>query len=1160
MKRRRSVRAIAALALCGVAFGGLTNAIAEELGAGGSDENSATAQVVCPVVARTVYRFVDGDETVSEQAFLPGQDHALVDPGVPVRPQDELTAWAYANEAGEATDAVLDWNAPDASKGRDVDGDRIVTLVAVPDGSHVVRFHNTAQADHPVVLDSRRVDDGDPAGEGPRARPTSTTQYFSHWSLKNGEPYDVKREPVTRNIDLYAVFADGREVRFDTHGGTAVEADHLKAGEQFSANRVAAPTKPGYDFAYWSTSPDGPEFTPDQTPDHSFVLHAVWTPRKDTKYRVVHWKETLDGTYVIADTEELAGTTEAEAIGTPKRITEATLPYYKDNPLPLANDLLRRGFDTGDESRTFDYIYDEEHSQQERPLIDGEGTTVKNLYYKRPRVKVTFATPVIPRVRWGKVCYRGGAQGDIRHRVSLQMAPDEDTGELCGWDAIILPKFEQLGYDNIVANLAWDTESGNPDDYWSDEKYEEFSDAANEVADQINNLPPFVMEFDDVVAGADMVPYEERFDKAFREHVYHLSAGEKDYTITGGELWGDTRYLYNLSANNGRLTFLSPASPVDSVYARIYSDPDMRKWQNKWIPGGYFVHYVEVDPDHPGPTRGIGTKFTSDVYDPEGVIGGDVRVLKKDLQPPGGDMSSYTSLRNEDWPSIRGFTVVETISTETISRQELTTDGSWHKTVRYTRNSYNVTIETNGGPAPTQTHRLKFEQPLDQVDIPDFVVGETRRERDDAVFAGWYNNPEFSGDPVEDFGAELVPDHDYILYAKWEPPTYTVRTHQWTGGDTTGAVEREVKKVSLELVDSTEIEPSVPAGMDRERDFAGWYYLGPNGEHLPFNPATPIRRDYDLYPDWPSDRVSAKYGVADGSGTAPTDPATYIVGARVIAQPAPDVEPPEGMVFVGWRPRGYKDNAVFRPGEPFVLTQDLIDAQGHYHLDAVYGPTPPEAKLTYFPNGGEGDPVEQTHPSNAKVTVHPEGTFTRPGYRFLGWSHTPDGDPIGCGPGTNVIVPNGHSHLYAVWSKAPMEITVRKIGPDGQLVDGASFDLVDPSTGEVIADAVTPRDEVGTFSARGKELTSYWLRETRAPEGFELMPVPVSFHVIDGEIVLDKPDAAPNVAVDGLVMTVSDVPAGRLPATGGPGHWPYLVAGVLLLALAGYAQRRKAVG
>lgn len=127
---------------------------------------------------------------------------------------------------------------------------------------------------------------------------------------------------------------------------------------------------------------------------------------------------------------------------------------------------------------------------------------------------------------------------------------------------------------------------------------------------------------------------------------------------------------------------------------------------------------------------------------------------------------------------------------------------------------------------------------------------------------------------------------------------------------------------------------------------------------------------------------------------------------------------------------------------------------------------------------------------------------------------------------------------------------------NGQLVglDGSDFEVlsdVDGALGEVLASptaspvAIAP----GAFEIAGIDPGTYWLRETVAPPGHELLAAAVRFVVApDGTVTLASPASAPQVSVTGGTITVTDAPSFQMPETGSAGAGRLVTVGLLLLA------------
>lgn len=139
---------------------------------------------------------------------------------------------------------------------------------------------------------------------------------------------------------------------------------------------------------------------------------------------------------------------------------------------------------------------------------------------------------------------------------------------------------------------------------------------------------------------------------------------------------------------------------------------------------------------------------------------------------------------------------------------------------------------------------------------------------------------------------------------------------------------------------------------------------------------------------------------------------------------------------------------------------------------------------------------------------------------------------------------------------------VEKLSADGSVrLGGAEFVLRADDDGAPGAELTTPAlttvaGETGLFVSGGIEAGTYWLEETHAPEGHQLLATAVGLQVgADGAVTLTAPSAqVPNVAVsttDGIsTLSVTDPRGFVLPLVGGHGSAATWISGGLLLAAA----------
>lgn len=202
------------------------------------------------------------------------------------------------------------------------------------------------------------------------------------------------------------------------------------------------------------------------------------------------------------------------------------------------------------------------------------------------------------------------------------------------------------------------------------------------------------------------------------------------------------------------------------------------------------------------------------------------------------------------------------------------------------------------------------------------------------------------------------------------------------------------------------------------------------------------------------------------------------------------------------------------------------------------GTLPPggEAIITYSVTVNDAGDLDEGYLRNVVFSpgcIDPEDCFTE---------HPVDPGPVGVfllkqGLNTNgEVVPMDGSQ----W-----EIRTDEAGAPGAVPAEVSVDLIDPAS-------------VGRFEILGLGRgQSYWLVETVAPEGFNLLAEPVLLQ-IDADGVLTLGQGATAGVVDlsfdadtaTYLITVTDVPRFDIPEAGGPGTQHFALWGMLLLVCA----------
>lgn len=182
------------------------------------------------------------------------------------------------------------------------------------------------------------------------------------------------------------------------------------------------------------------------------------------------------------------------------------------------------------------------------------------------------------------------------------------------------------------------------------------------------------------------------------------------------------------------------------------------------------------------------------------------------------------------------------------------------------------------------------------------------------------------------------------------------------------------------------------------------------------------------------------------------------------------------------------------------------------------------------------------------------------------------GVPTGCVANTGDVTTDTDRCDSVSFSEAPVTVTLHKVAANCTTncsLAGAQFAVydVDPAVNK----SATPVKTASVSGADTSMLTvtglvpykTYWLQETKAPSGYQLLPRAIRFTVdasgikpvtTDDERLLKPQSAAP------LTADIPNTKAHPLPATGGPGMSPWLAVALAAAAMAGclrFATRRR---
>lgn len=214
----------------------------------------------------------------------------------------------------------------------------------------------------------------------------------------------------------------------------------------------------------------------------------------------------------------------------------------------------------------------------------------------------------------------------------------------------------------------------------------------------------------------------------------------------------------------------------------------------------------------------------------------------------------------------------------------------------YNRNSYKLEFYSASNSVPDKSNSVKYQATLGEYDYTPVHKPDTVEP--DAIFVGWYLNPERTGEPY-DLSAHTMPSRDIALFAKWVNGLFTVRTFTDEYMQTLYTYDG-YKGVQENIVKYT----LATAPADPKKDghvFIGWFYQE-GGVEKPFSFTMPITKNYNLYPKFSEPKAVTytvhyyKQGTTDK--VADDRPNSVMIGTTVTEKAKMGAElnlVPEGM-------------------------------------------------------------------------------------------------------------------------------------------------------------------------------------------------------------------------------------------------------------------------
>lgn len=298
-------------------------------------EGGISIASIQPEAHTHTYIFQAGGVEIGRQIIK--HNESLKDPGVPSAPAGQrFVRW----------DPAVSFGMPVS-----VTQTQTITVQAIFETVYTVYFKHEGR----TVATKELTDTQPSVSTGDVLVPVGADEKLTGWYFGETRYETVSKAHFPAGSDTLTLTArveKGYWIHFNSAGGSYVAPQFVTG----NTSQPADPARPGFLFEGWYEE-SGNRFTFGSPLTSNITLTAHWTSNTSTKYTVIHWQENADNNeYALWESEEKSGATGAS--------TSAAAKSYQ-------------GFTA------------QNITQQ---TINGDGSTIVNVYYKRNVYDVKFFT------------------------------------------------------------------------------------------------------------------------------------------------------------------------------------------------------------------------------------------------------------------------------------------------------------------------------------------------------------------------------------------------------------------------------------------------------------------------------------------------------------------------------------------------------------------------------------------------------------------------------------------------------------------------------------------------------------------------------------------------------------------------------------------------
>lgn len=623
---------------------------------------------------------------------------------------------------------------------------------------------------------------------------------------------------------------------FNLDGGYGVAPIYARYDAPIS---VGNPYKPGYTFDGWDAS------VPTTMPAESRNYTAKWTANSGISYTVAYWLEdaNTDGKYNFWASAQRS---DADAGDIVQGETYKDYTAYLDTATVSTMD-------------TYEKRYSEYSHADTYVTIEGDGSTVVNVYYNRKEYTLKFYYAA-----------RTGTEGAYTYKIyggSTYFFGQDNNHSYNGDEMELLNAI----YTNVSYAHQWGTITEAP-------KFNTNGASRNYKlgADSKNNVDFLYLSFT-AKYGADISELWpcNVFEAATR--VDTANASNWSGTAAYVSAWnGEHHVYYSHHAPNGNETIKGNYNELDyqllfdNCGTHTYADSSTVAYLCFWENGSGNVSW------------NIPELYRYNIFVPVLDEQGKYELYAT------YDTVDNSSVDQQTPPAINGFTYINHYTSETLHKVD--TDGNiianaTDNPILYDEQGNRVYSEAYAVNFyySREVHNLKFVNGTKEISATvafgTDISGKAPTDleyfdaslKDLYVFDGWYTTPDAIPDTDFDLDGATMPDSALTLYANWMLISHDVKIYP-----TEEDAKNDINQIGNTIpVTHDEPIPEVsrparPADTEAET-FIGWFYKDENGEEQAFDFATmTITKEMTIYAKWRSNvmkQVEVYYVVEDEDGT-----------------------------------------------------------------------------------------------------------------------------------------------------------------------------------------------------------------------------------------------------------------------------------------------------